>query len=196
MLLLHNSDHPENPPFVSMWDSAGRRIFRAVSKRTARQLAASQRPAGAPDATTYEIIMRVKGCPIHLLRRLVPDFLARSVTFLRQHDNAFPAVAIVPHYFTERGADTGRVLLTGMRLDAARVFYYEFRAFVWPASDGAQHIEFELTNPVFEEELKEWSTRQAASSPVPLPMALSEYLTLHGRLPAGNLPAAPAAPTS
>ena len=88
--------------------------------------------------------------------------------------------------------DTGRVLIVGMPLNAARVFFYEFRGFVWPTADGAQHMEFDLSNPGFEEELKEWSTRQAASSPMPLPMALSEYLTVHGRLPAGNLPAAPA----
>ena len=61
--------------------------------------------------------------------------------------------------------DTGRVLIVGMPLNAARVFFYEFRGFVWPTADGAQHMEFDLANPAFEEELKAWSTRQATSSP-------------------------------
>ena len=92
----------------------------------------------------------------------------------------------------DRGQDTGKVLLVGLPLEAARVFYFEFRGFVWTAGDGAQQMEVELANPAFEDELKVWSTRQAASSPSPLPMALSTYLTRNGSLPAGNLPAAPA----
>ena len=194
-LLAFNSDHPESPPFVAMWDHAGRRIFRAVSRRTARQVAAAQRPSGAPDPTPYEIIMKIKGCPLHKLRAVVPDFLARAVAYLRQHDSAFPDVTVTPWYFMERGQDTGRVMLTGLALNEARVFYYEFRGFVWSTGDGAQHMELDLSNPAFEEELKDWSTRQAASSPAPLPMALSDYMTVHGRLPAGNLPAAPAQQT-
>ena len=50
-----------------------------------------------------------------------------------------------------------------------------------------------MTNPDFEEELADWRIRRHASQQQ-LTMDLSTYISVHGSLPAGNLPARPAPP--
>ena len=125
--------------------------------------------------------MTMIGAPNSNLRVLVDQWLQGCYRVLTSKGTGFGEGVFQTHYFEEHGRDTGRLLLTGLPEVQARVFYYEFRDFLWESTRAGQSLRVVLRNEKFDVELRDYFTRiQSASRP--LTFNLSAVIQQHGRL--------------
>ena len=172
-------------------EERARNVFRAASSRVTRHVAASQRPAGAPDWAAQELQASFRGLPDFAFDRISRMIMDGVVDDLRNVDADLPSFHIDIHRFYERGIRTSRLLFTGMTVEIARIVFYHYRHFTFSADTGSQHAEMELRNVQFELELGDWRTRYFANAGPPIPYRLSQYISRWGSAPAGELPGRP-----